>query len=300
MGRPGKQIVDYFSHDCVAGKILYILEQRYGDKGYVFYFKLQEWLGRTEGHCINFAIIEDLECFLAHARLKESDFNEMMSLLAKLGEIDEELWQQDKRVWSETFIERVSHAYSKRSTALPQKPMLLSFFRGENGVSVPETQESDSFRGENSVFGVDNPQSKVKESKEKKKGKVFNEPVPLLVVNQKGQKQEQLAEIVPLEHDPAIYVAYQKIYEAIGRYYTAEGKKIFLDNLQKELFDIVGSDKAACFLFQIIGKNINSLAQQNGLTAAGKIKKASWEYFIAAIHRESQIFVSETRKQGYG
>ena len=49
MTRPKKQTVDYFPHSCNHKKTIYILEERYGNNGYSFWFKLLEMLGNTEG-----------------------------------------------------------------------------------------------------------------------------------------------------------------------------------------------------------------------------------------------------------
>ena len=50
MTRPMKKGVDYFPHACVHGQTMFILEQRWGNDGYAFWFKLLEMLGTTEGH----------------------------------------------------------------------------------------------------------------------------------------------------------------------------------------------------------------------------------------------------------
>lgn len=53
MARPKKQTVDYFPHSCVHKKTMFILEQKYGNDGYAFWFKLLEMLGSTEGHFLS-------------------------------------------------------------------------------------------------------------------------------------------------------------------------------------------------------------------------------------------------------
>jgi hypothetical protein len=49
MARPTKQTVDYFPHDCHHGQTIYILEKRFGNDGYAFWFNLLELLGSSEG-----------------------------------------------------------------------------------------------------------------------------------------------------------------------------------------------------------------------------------------------------------
>ena len=49
MSRPRKAVVDYFPHYVNHGKTLFILEQKYGNDGYAFWFKLLEMLGGSDG-----------------------------------------------------------------------------------------------------------------------------------------------------------------------------------------------------------------------------------------------------------
>lgn len=50
MARPTKETVDYFPHFVKCGRTIFILESKYGNDGYAFWFKLLEILGDTEGH----------------------------------------------------------------------------------------------------------------------------------------------------------------------------------------------------------------------------------------------------------
>lgn len=45
MARPTKTSVDYFPHMTHSGKTIAILEARWGNDGYAFWFKLLELLG---------------------------------------------------------------------------------------------------------------------------------------------------------------------------------------------------------------------------------------------------------------
>ena len=61
MARPKKRTVDYFPHQCNHGKTMFILEQKYGNDGYAFWFKLLELLGTTEGHFLHLENSADWE-----------------------------------------------------------------------------------------------------------------------------------------------------------------------------------------------------------------------------------------------
>ncbi len=49
MARPKKQTVDYFPHFVKGGRTIFILENKFGNDGYAFWFKLLEILGESEG-----------------------------------------------------------------------------------------------------------------------------------------------------------------------------------------------------------------------------------------------------------
>lgn len=148
MSRPKKQTVDYFPHDCVHNKTMFILEQKYGNDGYAFWFKVLETLGSAEGHYIHFVNGVDWEFLMAKTRLGKDKCNEMLDLLATLGAIDKDLWHEEQIVWSNNFVERVKDAYRNRTVDIPNKPSFLRKKSASEGVD-----------------NVRNPQTKLKETK---------------------------------------------------------------------------------------------------------------------------------------
>ena len=139
MPRPKKQTVDYFPHSCTHGKTMFILEQKYGNDGYAFWFKLLEILGSTEGHCLHFANGMDWEFLIAKTHLDKERCTEILNLLATLGAIDKELWKEQK-VWSDNFIENIKEAYRNRIVEIPDKPSFLrkkSASKGNYDVNNP-------------------------------------------------------------------------------------------------------------------------------------------------------------------
>jgi len=150
MARPSKMTVEYFSHDCEHGKTIYILEQKYGNDGYAFWFKLLEHLGATSGHVFSTKTPAELEFLSAKAHLSQEKCIEILDLLSKLGAIDAKLWSTGV-IWCQNFIDRLSSVYEKRHTSLPIKPDCLP----ENIPIAPISEKKT-------------PQSKVKYSKVKK------------------------------------------------------------------------------------------------------------------------------------
>ncbi len=149
MARPKKETVDYFPHDCDCSsrKTLYILEQKYGNDGYSFWWKLLELLGSTDGHFIDCNNPVTWEFLQAKTRLCKDKCTEILNLLSSLGAINKELWEE-KMVWCDNFVHRVADVYRNRRVEIPSPPSIYTAKPEQRGVSTGE-----------------NPQSKVKESK---------------------------------------------------------------------------------------------------------------------------------------
>jgi len=160
MARPKKATVDYFPHVCTHGQTMFILEQRYGNDGYAFWFKLLEMLGAADGQVIDLGNPATMEFLSAKTRLDEGLCVQILDLLAKLGAVDTELWQNGRLIWCQKFVDNIADAYSRRKDEMPKKPFLHT-----------ETPPQESFCIHkplpNEVSADINGESKVKESKVK-------------------------------------------------------------------------------------------------------------------------------------
>ncbi|MDB9722423.1 DUF4373 domain-containing protein [Candidatus Marinimicrobia bacterium] len=166
MARKQKNYVDYFPHDTHQSKAVRIISKKYGNDGYAFYYKLRELLGRTDNY--NYDLSEQIDWFdfLGEMAIKEEQAKELIEFLVTIGELDKELWEQDKRLWSNSLIEDISDVYNKRKAKIPHK---YSFRDGN----------TDSRSG-NPSLGDGSTQSKVKEKKVNK-SKVVSESAPTTV-----------------------------------------------------------------------------------------------------------------------
>lgn len=108
MGRPPKKGVDYFSHDCdAAGKpTCYTLQERFGNDGYAFWFKLLEFLGQRENLSFDCKLQAEWIYFVAKSKVSEEKAIAILDTLASIDAIDAELWKE-RIVWSDNFLERV-------------------------------------------------------------------------------------------------------------------------------------------------------------------------------------------------
>lgn len=147
MARPAKQTVDYFPHMATSGKTLFIIESRWGNDGYAFFFKLLELLCATSGHVIDYGNPVQREFLLAKTRVNEETATGILSFLAEAGKIDFDLWGKGL-IWYQSLVENVKDAYKKRINELPIKPVVST---ENNAVTVFPTVETS--QNEQSGYG---------------------------------------------------------------------------------------------------------------------------------------------------
>lgn len=147
MARPRKQEVDYFPHYCDHGKVLFILENHFKNDGYAVFYKIEELLSKTEGHCYDCSRLESWEYLLSKMLVSEDIVVSIIDKLAAMGVVDDDLWKE-KRIWMQSFVDSITDAYARRKVQLPVKPELMNTETPLNGIND----------------GI-NPQSKVKKSK---------------------------------------------------------------------------------------------------------------------------------------
>jgi len=172
MTRPRKDVVDYFPHYCVHKSTMFILEQRYGNDGYAFWFKLLEQLGSTEGHFIDCNDVMQWEFLQAKTRIAGDICEDILGTLCRLKAIDAELWEE-KIIWSENFIKQVAEVYRNRRSPVPKKPVakkekdvVIPQEEGLRGVVIPKPGDSELYPS-SSYLHSRVEESRVEKSREK-------------------------------------------------------------------------------------------------------------------------------------
>jgi len=164
MARPPKLTVDYFPHDTDAseGRTLTILQSKYGNDGYAFWFKLLQILGKTSGHSYDYNKLADLEflCAKTHQKDTETILN-ILETLSNLGALDHELYEH-KIIWSQNFVDRVADAYGRTIGGIPQKPVIVD-------KKAEKPAETKHINADNPKNDTETPQTKLKESKGKER-----------------------------------------------------------------------------------------------------------------------------------
>jgi hypothetical protein len=149
MARKPKKGVEYFPHFVNSGKTIFMLESRFGNDGYAFWFKLLEILGQQEGLCYDCNNQSNWIFLTSKCRVNDISATEILGMLASVDAIDMELWGK-KIIWVQNFCDHVADVFKKRGTEIPVRP----HFCDRNDTTPVD-------------IGNKSTQSKVKESKVK-------------------------------------------------------------------------------------------------------------------------------------
>jgi DnaD/phage-associated family protein len=152
MARPHKQTVDYFPHyaDARNGDTLTVLQARFGNDGYAFWFKLLEKLASSEGHFIDLNDPARWQLFLARSGVNELSGVEILNLLLEMKAIDSELWSTNRIIWCQNLVDNVAEAYRNRKRPVPTRPLSTP----HNLLTTPN----------NSITTPDNTQTKLNDT----------------------------------------------------------------------------------------------------------------------------------------
>lgn len=124
MARHLKETIDYFPHIIKNGKTMFILESKYGNNGYAFWFKLLELLGSSNNQIYDYNNPADWEFLLAKTKVDAKTAIDILETLANVGAIDKKLLEK-KVIWSENFIKNIEDVYKRRKQEKPQKPIIV-------------------------------------------------------------------------------------------------------------------------------------------------------------------------------
>lgn len=156
-GRKEKYTVDYFPHYVNQKRTMTIVQQKYGNDGYAFWFKLLEVLAQSEHHIYDMNTEENALYFYSRVNVPEDLGKEILELLSRLQAIDSELYENGY-IFSNNFIKNIEDAYRKRTSEVLKKEEVTALYsittggKGIKGARITQRKEK---------------KSKVKENKEK-------------------------------------------------------------------------------------------------------------------------------------
>lgn len=115
MARKPRNNIDYFPHICTPSRELEIIEGKYGNDGYSVWYKLFQALGHAEYHHINLTVDIDAMHLIQDMRVSEGKFHEILNDLAKMKVINKDLYDNHRIIFSQTFIDDIQDAYTRRN-----------------------------------------------------------------------------------------------------------------------------------------------------------------------------------------
>lgn len=155
MARPKRKNVEYFPFYCKEGKTVYYLDSKYGNDGYATHIKILARLAVSENHFIDLSNNAEFMYLSAKCKVSVEKLGEIINDLVLLGDLDAELWNNYKVLFSQKLVDSLIPVYDKRANGIIKRETILNDFRSRN----------IGFRTENTDSRSNNPQSKVKESK---------------------------------------------------------------------------------------------------------------------------------------
>jgi len=135
---------------------MFIIESKFGNDGYAMWFKILETLAKTDDHWIDLQDESNMMFLSAKCKVDESVLIDFIESAVKLGEFDALLWNEQKVIWSDKFVDSVGDAYRKRNNECMNKAALTQHLEGLGR----------KLSGKGSGKGGENPQSKGEDSKE--------------------------------------------------------------------------------------------------------------------------------------
>ncbi len=115
MARPERNNVDYFPFLCEEGNKMFYLEETYGNDGFATFVKILRELGKTDYHYLNLSKQSTMMYLSAKCKVSKEVLESIINDLVDLGKFDATLWNDNKIIWCQDFIDSVQDAYKKRN-----------------------------------------------------------------------------------------------------------------------------------------------------------------------------------------
>lgn len=114
MARHQKNTVDYFPFICEDGKKMYYIEETYGNDGFATFVKILRELAKTEYHYLDLSKNTTLMFLSAKCKISKETLILIINDLVDLDKFNLMLWQENRVIWCQDFIDSIQDAYFKR------------------------------------------------------------------------------------------------------------------------------------------------------------------------------------------
>tara|TARA_R110000803_G_scaffold30644_1_gene68983 strand:- start:3051 stop:4073 length:1023 start_codon:yes stop_codon:yes gene_type:complete len=147
MARKEKNNVEYFPHSVNHGKKMFCLRSKYKNDGYAVWFMLIEQLGKADNHYLD--LKDDVQMIYLSSELMVDEvvLLDIINMLVKLNVFDSELWNKERILYNEEFVESIADAYKKRNNKCIDRNSLILLLtskgRYKPSKSIPKLGNSD-------------------------------------------------------------------------------------------------------------------------------------------------------------
>ncbi len=122
MSRKKTDTAEYFPHFAKGGKTLFMLESKYGNDGYSFWFKFLEILSTSEKHYFDLSNEDNFDFLLAKTKVSTEIALRIIMDLCKWKNFDKELWETYQIIWCQDLVDNLRELYKSRKREMPLKP----------------------------------------------------------------------------------------------------------------------------------------------------------------------------------
>lgn len=158
MARPHRNNVDYFPFYCGEGKKMFYLEETYGNNGFAVFLKLLRELANADYHYLDLSNEKTIMFLSAKCKVSKDLLLSIITDLSTLEKFDKELWNDNKIIWCQDFIDSIQDAYKKRINECINREELITILEGL-GIRKPSKKMNKP-----SNFGIN---AKIKKEKSK-------------------------------------------------------------------------------------------------------------------------------------
>src|SRR6478736_89776 len=114
MARPERNNVDYFPFICEDGNKMFYIEETYGNDGFAVFVKILRELAKTNYHYLDLSKPTTIMFLSAKCKVSKETLTSIVKDLVDLGKFDSMLWNENKIVWCQDFVDSIQDAYFKR------------------------------------------------------------------------------------------------------------------------------------------------------------------------------------------
>ncbi len=137
MARPERNNIDYFPHPCKHGKKMFYIRKTYGSVGYLTWMTILEKLGDKDYHYLDLQDEIELLYLSSECDIDKDTLIKIIEDLIFLNEFDKELWDREKILYNQKFVDNIQDAYKKRSNDCVNRDTLIELLLVNGRIKEP-------------------------------------------------------------------------------------------------------------------------------------------------------------------